>query len=119
MSSRATYNKLPLNDVNLLATGTQTGPVINIEDVTDCAIQLNWTGTPTGTLTLEVCIVPTKGGTSQWTTLSGITLTSPAGAPGVQMISLTGIQFPQIRWSYAATSGTGVMSTWVHAKGGN
>jgi len=75
------------------------------------SIAIDWTGTPTGTLTLEA-----KNGSSSWIAITGQSQ-ALAGASGSIMLTLTILPWEKIRLSYARTSGTGSVTGVVIAKG--
>jgi hypothetical protein len=92
-----------------------------------------WTGTPTGTFTIECSIDYQENtfnpgdvtNTGNWTalTLPGTntniipTGDQPAGGSGSILANLNQLPFPWIRVTYTAGSSTGSCTCWLSAKG--
>lgn len=96
-----------------------TSPVTIIEDYNRVSMTCVWTGTPTGTLTLQVSndysihADGTTSNTGTWTSLSP-TLT-PAGSGGNGLFDIqTGAY--AIRLVYTASGGTGSLNVTINIK---
>ena len=100
-------------------TGTATiyVPLKMLKTITDCAVELVWTGTPTGTFTVEATIASGLYSSTNWTDL-GVTVGNPAGSADSSIISFTNLQFPYVRVKYVNASGSGTLTAYQHAKGG-
>lgn len=119
-------------DIALLSNGDMSSNITSnvIEDLQSSdnfGIQLNFTGTPTGTFAVQCSgdYLPGTGGTvirtGNWVTLpvKSSTGTSPtaAGNADVHFININNSPAPFLRVVYTATSGTGTLDIWVSAKG--
>lgn len=81
------------------------------------ALQLSWTGTPTGAFALQGSL-DYNGSTGNWVALTPSVGSAPAPAGGSDMalleVSTTAIAF--LRLVYTRTSGTGNLDVWVAGK---
>lgn len=84
-------------------------------DATAYDLQVSWTGTPTGTLTLQVSNKPNPDETSDtdWVASTEVSLTNPAGSATGFRVAATGSPAFRKRLKYVNASGTGVLSGWV------
>jgi hypothetical protein len=82
------------------------------------SIQAIWTGTLTGTLSVEGCNWSTDGVNGTWTPLT-VTLhgTQPAGAPGSFMIDPLTVAAAWIRVRWTSVSGAGNITVYIVGKG--
>jgi hypothetical protein len=98
-------------------SGTITGPATGIQYLDNVSIQLNFTGTPTGTFQVQGSLdyVPnlTPG---NWVPL--VLPTSPIanGVAGNILIDLNQLSFPYIRIVYVPVSGVGALNCYVSGK---
>ena len=97
-----------------------TSSAFNSQFLNDIAVQMVFTGTPTGTFTLEGSIdhaeqngVVTNAGT--WTTIA-LDAMPASGAAGNILVNLTNIAFPWIRIVYTRVSSTGTLNAYISAK---
>lgn len=105
-----------------MATSLTSNPVpIMYED--SVAVQLNFTGTPTGTFQIQGSVDYNPGGplgpsanSGNWANLTLSPVPTAAGAPDTILIDMYGLSFPYIRVVYTRTSGTGTLNTWVDCK---
>lgn len=83
------------------------------------AIELVWTGTPTGTFTVDGSIdaVTSPSGVTNWFN-TGTTVTAPAGSASSTLVNLTTIGYRWIRVSYTRVSGSGSLAVTIFGKGG-
>lgn len=72
------------------------------------SVVASWTGSPVGTLNLEV-----STDDSTWGALESV---ATGGAAGSKAWNLTDVQYAHLRVSYAATSGTGTLTARARAK---
>lgn len=99
-----------------------TSPVTNVQFLDNICIQLNFTGTPTGTFSVEVSIdheQDSQGAIIQagnWVALPLDPTPVAAGAADQIILDLNQISQPWIRVIYTATSGTGSLDMIISAK---
>lgn len=100
-------------------------PVTCIQFLDNVGIQLNFTGTPTGTFNIQVSADYNQDNNGNvlnagnWVTLTPPALSSvpvAAGSPDTIFIDLNQLSAPYIRVQYAATSGTGSLNAFITAK---
>jgi hypothetical protein len=96
-------------------------------DSNEMSFEIQWTGTPTGTIVFEGSSQydPISNPGATFVTISNASLLNPvaptiAGSPG----SYIGAFFKPamakwVRWRYVNTSGTGQLSIWAFGKGRN
>lgn len=106
-------------------SGTLTSSVTTISGLDNVAIQLSWTGTPTGTFQVQGSLdysAPNLayGGpvlnAGVWTPLAFSTPPVASGAAGSIFLDLNQLSFPYIRVVYTPTSGTGSLDMWISGK---
>ncbi len=102
----------PIHAMSMGASITSDPVPLQFEDNPD--IQCVWTGTPTGTMVVQVSLDPTNLG---WETVSfSPTPDQPAGADGTNYFSLNQTGAAYIRLVYTRVSGTGSLSAKIAAK---
>jgi hypothetical protein len=89
-----------------------TSGVTDITYRSSVGIQLNFTGTPTGTFGVEASV---DGVTFEPLTFSS-SITA-AGAAGRHLIALENVPFSKVRITYTASSGSGALDAFIMAKG--
>lgn len=103
--------------------GNVTSGATNIQYTDNCAIQLNFTGTPVGIFSVEGSVdhavnamtgVQTVAGLWIPVTLDPIPVAS--GSSGQILIDMKELSFPWIRVVYTRTSGTGTLNGFISAK---
>lgn len=108
---------------DMSASITSTPLIIQQED--SVAIQLNFTGTPTGTFQVQGSLdyVPPQPNfadqptaTGNWVNLTLSPVPIAAGAPDNILIDLYALSFPYIRLVYTRTSGSGTLEAYVSCK---
>ena len=93
---------------------------IAISKYNTVSIQASWTGTPTGTLQLQISNDPTlfpAGGPQVWTNYSG-TSAPVSGTPDSFVWNLN-CPALWVRVAYTFTSGTGQLTVYTHGKAPN
>lgn len=115
--------------IAMIPTAAMTGSAtihsqaFNIEYQAGCSFMLVWTGTPTGTFTVEVSndyvpnlqsTTPLNAGT--WVNLGASIPASPAGSASNTFIPIYASCASFIRLTYVNSSGTGVLSGMFTAK---
>jgi hypothetical protein len=113
---------------SMTTSSTSIGTDINQEF--SWSIQVEWTGAPVGTFTIQVSndIVPVAASTGNpvgpdpaanvvnWSTYTGSAVPVTGSAGNWMWISQLG-PYRWVRLAYAATSGTGTMSAVLYGKG--
>lgn len=98
-----------------------TSPAIWMEHMALLAVQMLWTGTPTGNFTLEGSCDPGNGdqtgtGVTNWIMIANTTQAAGAGA-GKYCYWLADVPVKWVRLVYSRTSGTGSVDVRFNAKG--
>lgn len=124
MAQKQRIRSYKISSAVSLATSVTSSPT-NIEGVDNVGYQINFTGTPTGTFTVEVS-ADYQPGTSpheepinagNWIALPISPAVTASGAAGSAYIDLNQLSAPWIRIVYTRTSGTGSLDVYVTAKG--
>lgn len=113
--------------INAQSMGTSiTGPVTFLKGLTGIAYDISWTGTPTGTFTVEVSNsysqapngdVLTVGNWTQLPSTAFVgSMPTPSGSSGNGMIDIVGTEANCIRLVYTRSSGTGALTVYPCAK---
>lgn len=111
-----------LTAVSVSGTNTYTSSVTHILNLDDIGIQLNATGTPNGTFSIQVSIdyVQDAEGNvlnaGNWVPITGV---SPAltGAAAQIYVDLNELSAPWIRVQYTNSSSSGVINGFICGKG--
>lgn len=113
MGMKKISNKLPLFNASVMTgTATLTSASIPIGNFDNSGIQLSWTGTPTGTISV---LVSNDG--SDWDPLTfDPVLIQPAGSAGKYGINLNQVPFPFVQLQYVNVSGTGTLTATIFSK---
>lgn len=88
-----------------------TSSTTDIRYTDDVGVQLTWTGTPTGTFSVNVSTDKVN-----WVPLALPSSPVAAGAPGSIYLDLFALSAPYIQTTYTPVSGTGVLSANIVAK---
>jgi len=108
---------------SMSGTSTIHSQVFDMRKNEGCSFQPIWTGTPTGTITIEVSLdyvpnlqssTPINAGT--WTNIGASIPTQPAGSSGSTFIPIYAACTAWIRLTYVNASGTGAMSGMFMSK---
>jgi hypothetical protein len=116
---------------NAAMTSNITSPVSNVEFLDNCAYEFIWTGSPTGTFSVQVSIDYNQDNngnvtnSGNWSTVpvtywngtafvTGLTVPTSVGSP--VYIDLNQMSAPWIRAAYTFASGSGTLSIWTTAK---
>jgi hypothetical protein len=102
-----------LVDAVSTAAGFSSDP-IDVEFLDNIGFNVDWTGTTTGTITIEASNT-TVSGSFKALTFDPV-LAQPSGSASGYLISVNQTPWSFIRFSYARTSGTGTMTVSVAAK---
>lgn len=100
-------------------SGDLTTAAIDVRSFPYAAIQAVWTGTPTGTFSVDGSIdnVQNPSQVTNWFP-TGTSVNNPAGSADSTLINLQGVGFSWLRLSYTAGSGSGSLSVLFFAKAG-
>ncbi len=96
----------------MTGTSTLTSDPTNIANLDNVGLQIAWTGTAVGTLSVKCSI---DNVTYSDLTFSPL-LAQPVGVAGGYLISLNQLPFPWIKLVYVNASGVGVLNAQVCAK---
>lgn len=115
---------VPYHVINAVTMGGSiTGAATNIQYLDNVSVQLIFTGTPTGTFTIEGSLNYSENpydhsqiNAGTWTAITLPTTASASGAAGDILIDLNQLSFPWIRIKYTRSSGTGTLDAYVSAK---
>lgn len=113
---------------SMTGTATLTSSVTNILYRDNISIELDWTGTPTGTFFIEGSNsynpgIPQAGGgpdgpasTGTWTALTLSPNPVAGGSASNLLINLDDLAFAWIRVRYTNSAGSGTLNGWIAAK---
>lgn len=96
----------------MTGTATITSTPTNIQNLDNVGIQVSWTGTPTGTISVLCSVDGVQYDSLTFTP----TLAQPAGSAGSYLINLNQLPFPMVEVQYTNTSGTGVFNASIFGK---
>jgi hypothetical protein len=84
-------------------------------DSVSYSIQVIWTGTPTGTFTLQVSDKPNPIETTDadWVTSTEVAVVNPAGAASQFLVSTVNSPHMKKRLKYVNSAGSGTITGWV------
>lgn len=113
--------------INAVSMATSiTGPATVIQSLPGISYDVSWTGTPTGTFSVQVSntVVIGPAGTvlvaGNWSTLPAAafvgTIPAPAGSASFGFIDVVGTEAYAVRLVYTASSGTGNLTAVVCSK---
>lgn len=104
--------------LHLIDTGSMTGTatllstVFNANNLDNVGLQVSWTGTPTGVLSVQ-CSVDA----ANYIDLTfNPAITQPSGSAASYLIDLNQVPFPYVRVKYVNSSGSGTLDVWLSAK---
>jgi hypothetical protein len=103
------------NGVAVSSTNTYYSKMWTGEDSNAYDLQVNWTGTPTGTLTLQVSDKPNPVETSDadWVASTEVTVTNPAGSASGFRVATVASPAYRKRLKYVYASGSGTIFAYV------
>lgn len=101
--------------VSVSGTNTYYSQNIGVKNLDSIGLQMRWTGTPTGTFTVEH-----SPDAVYWDTVPvSPSITQPAGSSGNWTVVISGEPYPYLRVKYVNASGSGTVDVVVHAKDWN
>lgn len=107
---------------NMTGVVALTSQVIDMRTMSQSSVQLQWTGTPTGTFSVQSSLdysASPQGNilnAGTWTDI-GISVTSPSGSAGGAIVDMSLTGLPYLRMVYTNVSGTGTLQALIFAKG--
>lgn len=109
-------NKNVLKPIILLAGGdlsqaTVTSSALQMQFLDNVSLQLNGTGTPTGTFDLQGSLDQTN-----WVSITLPSAAAFAGSATSILMDLNQLSFPYIRIVYTRTSGSGTLTIYASGK---
>lgn len=122
MSARK--NVLPLYPIVIAQSMSSdiTSLVTSIQYMDNIGIQLNWTGTPVGTFSIQISadyqrdINGNVTNPGNWINLVLSSNPTAAGSADVAYVDLNQLSAPWIRVVYSRTSGTGILDAFITGK---
>lgn len=112
MGSKKTNKYHLINAGSMTGTSVITSSSQNVENLDNIGLQVDWTGTPTGTIEVQ--------GSVDKVTFYSLTfnpvLAQPAGSASGYLINLNQFPWPWLRVKYTNASGTGSLSVWLFSK---
>lgn len=105
----------PTNGVAVSSTTTYYSKMWSGGDSAAYSLQVAWTGTPTGTFTLQVSNVPNpdESTDTDWKTSTEVTVVNPAGSASSFLVSTTASPHMKKRLKYVNASGSGTITGYV------
>jgi hypothetical protein len=98
-------------------SGSLTSKVSDISGFDNVAVQLVWTGTPTGTFAVQGSLdYNPQLATGTWTALTLSSSPAAAGSASNVLLDLNQLSFPWIRVVYTAVSGSGTLNAYIAGK---
>lgn len=96
----------------MASTNTIYSQIICVANMDNIGIEVNWTGTPTGTLTVQV----SNSGTNFTALTFSPTITQPAGTAATIGLNINQLPFRYLLLQYVNTSGSGVLTAVAQVK---
>lgn len=120
MGGIRTYGPFPALSAGDMSQATLNSNAVDMLSLPFGAIELIWTGAPTGTFSIDGSIdnVSQASQVTNWYP-TGTDVSNPSGSASSTLVNLSGVGFRWIRVSYAKTSGTGSLTVNVFGKGVN
>ena len=118
MSRKNQLNKFQTINNGDMSQSSITSSVTNIQYLDSIGIQLQWTGSPVGSLAIQLSADYAQDAqgnvtnSGNWTTMQSISTTG--GSP--VYVDITETSSPFIRVVYTKTSGTGTLNGFITAK---
>jgi hypothetical protein len=117
--STVARNSKPLSGVTagvVSSTNTIYSNIIGLQQMDVSGIEVAWTGTPTGTISVLVSVSGIN-----WPALSGFNpaITQPSGSAGSTFIQLSPIGAAAFYLQYTNASGSGTISAYLQCKAYN
>lgn len=97
------------------STNTIYTNILGLRQIDNQGIEITWTGTPTGTISIMV----SNSGINFYALTFSPLLTQPAGSAGGYVIALTAIPFQYMFIQYINASGSGSITAYSQCKANN
>lgn len=101
-----------INGGVMTGTATVTSATVNVWNLDNIAIQVGWTGTPTGTIAINCSIDNINFDSLTFDPA----LAQPSGSADNYLISLNQLPYPYLQVQYVNASSTGVLNVWIFGK---
>lgn len=121
MSTRPIIKPFPVFSNSSMATSL-TSPATIISNLSGVGYDISWTGSPTGTFSVQISNTVTLNAqgavatAGSWTTLTLSSSISAAGSADNAFINLAGVEAYAIRLVYTRSSGTGTLNATISGK---
>lgn len=122
----AANSKNALTPHQIITAGDMTGNITsdptNIQYLDNVSIQLNFTGTPTGTFSVQGSLdyqqasPYAKAVTGNWIDLTLSPAPAASGSASQILLDLNQLSFPWVRVVYTFSSGTGSLDAYISGK---
>jgi len=94
-------------------SGNLTSQNVELEFMDNIGIHVVWTGTPTGTLSVQISLDPTNLG---WVSIPFTSPTQPSGSGGSDYFEVNQSTAAYVRLIYTAASGSGTLNAKIAIK---
>lgn len=101
-----------LTACSMTGTAVCTSSVVDARYLVQTGFQLYWTGTPSGTFSIQA----SKNGGTNWTDI-GAGISNAAGAAGDRLANIQTGSYTSLRVVYTNTASTGTLDVWADGKG--
>ena len=96
----------------MASTNTIYSQILDVSKIDNSGLEITWTGTPTGTLSILV----SNSGVNFYALTFNPALTQPGGSGGGYAVNLNQLPFKYMLLQYTNGSGTGVLSVYGQNK---
>jgi hypothetical protein len=96
----------------MASTNTIYSNILDISRMDNIGAEVNWSGTPTGTLSVMV----SNSGVSFSALTFSPALTQPTGSAGGYVINLNQLPFKYLMFQYINASGSGILTIYLQSK---
>lgn len=106
---------IPLSGVTsgvMASTNTIYSNVMMVENIDNMGLEVTWTGTPTGTIS----VLCSNSGASFYSLTFSPVLGQPAGSAGGYLIDLNQLPFKYVAIQYTNASGSGTLKVYSETK---
>lgn len=103
-------------------SGNIISAVSIIDNISEMGYDISWTGSPTGTFSIQISNTYTQnaaggvGNAGNWTTVTLSSSPAAVGSPGNGYIDIVGISAYAIRLVYTAGGGSGTLNATIFGK---
>lgn len=104
---------------SMTGTATLTSVAQNLQNFDNIGLEITWTGTPTGTISILGSVsaaFPAASTVSYYALSFNPGLTQPAGSAGGYLIDLNQFPFPYMKVQYVNSSSTGTLNAYLYGK---